>query len=276
MTLQENSHAISDSFVRILRPIHVRGKGRLLERIVPKTGERFAEIFDSRIKLDLSDHIQRWIYFGVMEPQETKWVSKWLRPGMTMIDVGANVGYYTLLGASCVGPTGKVFAVEPSPYAYSRLTQTVAENALSQVVTLPIALGSTPGKATLYTPPPHNHTPSMVPAGQNPGIQVPVRTLEDCVTEWSIKQADLLKLDVEGFEPQVLAGALSLMNSGKIRAILCEFNDWWLRKAGTSAEEFHGFVCSQGFADVSEQAGLPLDSFSSRVFVHRTAKASIA
>jgi hypothetical protein len=70
---------VLDSFVRILRPLRIRGKVRRLERLVPKTGERFAQIFDSRIKLDLSDDIQRWIYFGGYERQETTWVKRVLK-----------------------------------------------------------------------------------------------------------------------------------------------------------------------------------------------------
>src|SRR5579863_7726287 len=121
---------VSDLLTRILRPLDVPGKARLLHQVVPRTGERQAKIFGCKMMLDLSDHGQRWIYFGNFERQETSWVKEWLRPGMAVVDVGANVGYYTLLAAACVGPRGKVFAVEPSPYAYSLLRGVVARNAL--------------------------------------------------------------------------------------------------------------------------------------------------
>jgi FkbM family methyltransferase len=269
MKSQSDSAAI-ESVVSFLRPPSFRGKVRLLEALVPKTGERCANIFGSRIKLDLSDHGQRWIYFGGYERQETKWVTRWLQPGMTVIDVGANVGYYTLLAASCVGPTGKVFAIEPSPYAYARLKETVAANALSQVVTLQAALGSAGGEGVLYMPPSGNHSPSMVLCDQEDYWRVPLRTLDDCLEEWGLERVDLLKMDVEGFEPQVLRGARLALSTGKIRTLLCELNDWLLRRAGGSAEELFSLIDAEGFSDVLGLHQSYPSSGDTYFFAHRT------
>jgi FkbM family methyltransferase len=253
------------------RPFHIRGKVRLLERLVPMTGERRARVFDASIRLDLSDHIQRWIYFGEYEQEETKWVKEWLRPGMTVVDVGANVGYYTLLAASCVGPRGRVLAVEPSPYACARLRQAVVENTLAQVVTLQVALGSAAGEGTLYLPPLGNHAPSMVACDRKDCVTVALRTLDECLTEWHVDQVDLLKIDVEGFEPQVLAGARSALKAGRIRAILCELNDWWLRQTGGSAEELFSRITSEGFSDVLSPRQFRPGTCHTCFFVHRSA-----
>jgi FkbM family methyltransferase len=253
--------------------MRIRGKGRLLDRIVPKSGERLAEIFGAQVRLDLADHMQRWIYFGIMEPSETSWVKEWLGPGMTVVDVGANVGYYTLLAASYVGVSGKVLAIEPSPYAYGRLQEAVAANGLSQVVTLRLALGSTDGEMTLYSPPSDNHTPSMIFAGQAGGIGVQVSTLDNCLKEWNVEVVDLLKLDVEGFEPQILAGALPTLKSGRIRAILCELNDWWLRQAGSSTDELAAFIESNDFVDAFGSGHSYPEDSQSRFFVHRSVHA---
>ncbi len=271
MALESRTQAAVDAFVGVLRPFHIRGKVRLLERLVPAMGERRARVFGANINLDLSDHIQRWVYFGGYEPQETTWVRKWLRPGMTVVDVGANVGYYTLLAASCVGPRGKVLAVEPSPYAYSRLRQVVSENRLAQVDTLQAALGNGTGEGVLYLPPLGNHSPSMVACDRTDRVTVPLRTLDDCLAEWHFDQLDLLKMDAEGFEPQVLAGARSALKAGKIRAILCELNDWWLQKAGSSAEELFRNITTEGFSDVSGLQRFHSGGYDSCFFVHRSA-----
>jgi len=271
MTLHSRSTGTFEPLVRVLRPLRFRGKARLLERFVPRTGERLTEIFGCRMRLDLGDHGQRWIYFGNFEREETRRVRKYLRPGMTVVDVGANVGYYTLLASSCVGPKGKVFAVEPSPYAYARLCEVVADNVLSNVVTLEAALGSVAGEGLLYPPPTGNHTPSMVPKGKESGLRVPLRTLDDCLAEWGIERVDLLKIDVEGFEPQVLAGAGSALRSGRIRAMLCELNDWWLRQAGGSAEELYRLIGSQGFCNAFAPPQLHRGSLHACFFVYGTA-----
>src|SRR5205814_4168836 len=131
----------------------------------------------------------------------------------TVVDVGANVGYYTLLAASCVGQTGKVFAIEPSPHAYARLREAVAHNVLSHVVTLKAALGSARREGVLYMPPSGNHSPSLVPCDRQESVRVPLRTLDDCLEEWGVEKVDLLKMDVEGFEPQVLLGARSALSA---------------------------------------------------------------
>jgi FkbM family methyltransferase len=257
-----------DTSIDLLRPLHFPGKVRLLDKFVPKTGERCVDIFGGKMRLDLSDHGQRWIYLGNFEPEETRWVKEWLRLGMTVVDVGANVGYYTMLAASCVGRTGKVYSVEPSPYASALLHELVARNALTQVVIFQSALGRSPGNGILYSPPEGNHSPSMVPSDHTGGTSVPVNTLDDCLRSCGIEQVDLLKIDVEGFEPQVLAGAKESLGTGKIRAILCELNDWWLRRADSSAAELYNTIISAGFSDAGGVPKLDRDCFLTRFFVH--------
>ncbi len=95
-----------DWLVQLLRPFSFRGKYRLLTALIPKQGQREACIFGVRSTLDLSDLIQRFIYLGCYEPLETAAVRKVLRPGMTFVDAGANIGYFTWLAARLVGPTG--------------------------------------------------------------------------------------------------------------------------------------------------------------------------
>src|ERR1700730_3314616 len=116
-----------------IRPYNFRGKARLLHSLCSREGEQEAEIFGYQIKLDLSDYIQRSIYLSVFEPHESAQVKQYLKEGMTLVDVGANVGYYTLLAASLVGRRGRVLAFEPSPYAFERLVETIRRNNLSQV-----------------------------------------------------------------------------------------------------------------------------------------------
>jgi len=96
--------------------------------LTPKRGIREAKIVGYQLTLDLADFIQRSIYLGTFGPIESRWVRAYLKSGMTVVDVGANVGYYSFLAASLVGPTGQVFAFEPSPYAFERLAAAVRKN----------------------------------------------------------------------------------------------------------------------------------------------------
>ena len=83
-----------DTVVTKLRPFQFRGKGRLAELVVPRTGNREAIVFGSWFSLDMSDYIQRHMYAGSFEREESRIVRETVRTGMTFVDVGANVGYY--------------------------------------------------------------------------------------------------------------------------------------------------------------------------------------
>ena len=179
---------------------------------------------------------------------------------MCFVDVGANIGYYTLLAARRVGPTGRVFAIEPSPYAADRLSQTISANVISQVRIERCGLGRRTGEVMLYDAAVGNHAPTMLGDPRGPGQEVPLRTLDECVHEWNIDRIDLMKIDVEGYEPEVFAGAARTLADGKIRAILCEFNAHWLARAGTSPREVYRGLLDRGFVDRSGVAGEPGDS----------------
>lgn len=264
---------IRDALIGTLRPIHFRGKLRMLGGIAPKQGERTARVFGYDMRLDLGEAIQRWIYLGAFEPQETAAVQRWLGPGMTFLDVGANVGYYTLLAASRVGGSGRVFAVEPSPYAYQRLTDTVRSNDLTQVWTLQMGLSSAAGELPLYVPPVSDgfHSPTMS-AGWETTVKVPVRRLDDCLDDWGVETVDLVKLDVEGHESHILEGASGALSSGRIRAILCEFNDHWLRQQGSSPEALYDTLSRAGFVDREGTAEFAPGGCETRLLVHRSVR----
>ena len=243
---------LPDWLASALRPHPFRGKLRLLDGLVPRHGQRTARVFRSRMDLDLMDEIQRLIYLGTYEPKETALVRRWLKPGMTFVDVGANVGYFTALAADCVGPEGLVYAIEPQPEVHKQLEGMVEENALCNVCVICGGLSDTPGELPLYLPADpatgHNATMTAHPAAHR--ISVSVETLDQCMDEWGIYRIDLLKIDVEGHEPQVLRGARRALAERRIQAVLCEFNDFWLRVAGSSAQDLYRTFTEAGFEDI--------------------------
>jgi FkbM family methyltransferase len=241
--------SLADRVANWLRPLRFRGKGRLLDPLIARGGVRTATVFGSQMELDLGDLIQRQVYLGVYEREETNHVLRFLRPGMTFVDVGANIGYYTVMAAARVGPRGRVVAVEPSPYAGERLEKAVRENELTNVLVFRGGLGDRAGECRLLIPPPGNHTPTMLGDEEAPAHVVTVKTLDACLADWRVETIDLMKMDVEGFEPRVLAGASTALAAERIGAILCEFNDYWLRKAGTSALAFYDSILAKGFVD---------------------------
>ncbi len=260
-----------DPLIDALRPLRFRGKGRLLGPLVSPSGRKNARVFGYRLNLELDDHIQRNIYLGTYEPSETRTVLNWLRPGMTFVDIGANIGYFTFLAASIVGPAGRVFAVEPGPGTFAQLESSVAENHLG-VEIHNIGLSDHPGELPLYLPSEHlhNNSPTMVEhAEMGRKVMVPVRTLDQCLDDWDVGSVDLLKMDVEGHEPRVLSGGENSLRSGRIKAILCEFNDFWLRQAGSSPRELHDTLIQFGFDPRDEPHEFPTGCIETLLFTYR-------
>ena len=98
----------------------------------------------------------------------------------------------------------------------------------------------------------------MVANAEGKPISVAVRTLDDCLADWKVDRVDLLKVDVEGHEPKVFAGAAKALAEGRIRAILCEFNDYWLRQAGSSPQALWQTLAAKGFVDAAYPGSTPI------------------
>jgi FkbM family methyltransferase len=238
---------------RCCSSVSVSGKISAVEPSRAARGYINARLFGSEVELDLADWIQRSVYLGTYEPIETRLVAQFLTPGMTVVDVGANIGYYTALAASKVGPHGRIFAIEPDARAFARLEKLIAENHLPACA-FNFGLGDKTGEEHLYqSPDSRNNTPTMVAHGAfAPKATVPMKTLDDCLDEWKVVRVDLLKIDVEGWEPRVCDGASRALTSGRISAILCEFNGYWLRATGSSAHRLWNTLVECGYHPAHE------------------------
>ncbi len=233
---------------KALEPFNFRGKARILHAISGKQGEKVDQIFGYKIKLDLVDYIQRSVYLRTFEPQESAWVKNYLKPGMTFVDVGANIGYFTLMAASLVKSHGVVLAFEPSPYAFNRLDQTVKNNHLTQVKTVQSGLSDSTGAIKLFVPKlPGNHNSTMIANDESDAIEVPIQRLDDYLSANAITEIDFMKIDVEGFEPNVIRGAAKYLEARKIKAILCEFNKYWLTANNSSPDLLFKEIIGYGF-----------------------------
>lgn len=140
------------------------------------------------------------------------------RPGETVFDIGANIGWITERAAVWVGPTGRVHAFEPSPTAAAHLRRRVRALSLGNVVVNECALGSAEESAFLYEFAENHGGASSLRPDAWPGHQpqretrVSVRTLDAYLAEHAIERVALIKLDVQGAEPDVLVGGQRLLS----------------------------------------------------------------
>lgn len=205
-----------------------------------------------RMKCDLTDHIQRQIYFrAAYEPIETYLFESLLRPGMVVVDAGANVGQYALIAAGAVGHDGEVHAFEPVLRNFQRLTANVLLNGLTATVranmialwdgaeTLRLHLGSdmlgNHGAYTIGTP--SERIDTVAAAGMR---------LDDYAVENGLTRLDFVKLDVEGAEWFALTGARLVLARWR-PMMLVEINREACQRLGYQPEQIWELLRPYGY-----------------------------
>lgn len=187
-------------------------------------------------------------------------IRRLVEPGMTIVDVGANYGQFTLLAARLVGDDGQVHAFEPTSYSFRRLSENVHYlNGLGQRVHLnPTAVGDQNGHAVLYEFPPggtatwnslSSHTMHTQGRAVTPSQteNVAVVTLDKYCLDHKIEQIDLLKIDVEGFEVEVLKGCQRLIQEKRIHRVIFEISLEPLEGRGCTPTDVLSSVHQMGF-----------------------------
>ena len=174
------------------------------------------------------------------ERRELSTLRDLIQPGMVIADVGANVGFYTLEMAACVGAGGRILAFEPDPFNF-RLLQKRATNApLGNADVYQVALGDASGRALLYCSAYNRADNRLSRSHTEPHVEaceVSVQTLDEFLRTRGTPAIDALKIDVQGNEAQVLRGARQTLNAG-VRWMWVEFSPDHLRGSGSDPEQF--------------------------------------
>jgi FkbM family methyltransferase len=203
--------------------------------------------------LELSDRMQVLMWAGVYEPTTTSIFRRLLRPGAVVVDVGAHIGYFSLLASGVVGEAGCVHACEADP----ELCMLLARNCegRTNVRIHGVAVGDRVGLAAFWKssrpgesgwgtlhPETERRNAGAAEAGH---AQVSMSTL-DAILQEEPRAIDLLKIDTEGSELAVLRGAAQTIQRGR-PVMIVEVNEVCLRRAGSSSEELRRFLSSFGY-----------------------------
>jgi FkbM family methyltransferase len=188
---------------------------------------------------------------GVFEAAELAFVQRFLKPGMTVLDIGAHHGLYTLLASKCVGRKGRVIAFEPSPRERKALRLHLRLNRCKNVNVQEFAVGDKQTTADLHVVEDwaagcNSLRPPDVQAKTTP-IRVSVVRIADWLAENGIERVDFIKLDVEGAEFAALKGAGWLLERRPRPVILAELQDIRTRPWGYFAKEVVEFAETVGF-----------------------------
>ena len=172
------------------------------------------------------DTIASQLLRGTYEPKTRELFTQLLGPGKTLVDVGANVGYFTVLGALLVGSGGRVIAFEPEPTNHGLLADNIRRNDLGQVLVRNQAVAAEPGELFLDVNPAesgwHRLATDNSPASHRK-VPVTVTTVDLVLSELG-GAVDVVKIDVEGFEPAVVAGMTQTVAANPDISVILEFS----------------------------------------------------
>ncbi|RJQ51096.1 MAG: FkbM family methyltransferase [Desulfobacteraceae bacterium] len=209
------------------------------------------------LDLDLTLFSHRIIY---EETQQTGFYEKdisflmisLLKPGDMVIDVGAHIGYFTLLAGSLVEESGRVFSFEPIEENRKRLMHQVGINGLTNAILYPDVVGDQNGKTTFFYNEDNDGGHAIWDVSRHPFnektkraprlLSLPIVRLDDFFNPDALSKLKMIKIDTEGNELNVLAGARHLIDTHRVKCIACELNRYGLKQMGHSERQLRGFM----------------------------------
>ena len=209
---------------------------------------------------ELSEHI----YCYNFEKKEQYFVRAILKPGDVFVDVGANIGLYTVIGARAVGARGHVYSFEPTSKTFNRLVANVKLNQFTNVTYSKVALSDNRSKAELHVS--LERWDAWNTLGKPTGTDGSGFGIEEVnmipwdvfASEHGISKVNFMKIDVEGWECKVLKGASKMLIQADAPTLLVEFNDEALLAAGASSSELYDLLTSFGYS-IYRQGKKPLE-----------------
>jgi len=190
--------------------------------------------FEDFVRFLFSEELAKWEPISEIKPKEDQ----------IIVDVGANVGYYTIVLAQKVGKNGKVIAIEPDPETFNILKKNCELNNLANVELHNVAISDQEGSLKFFKSETHSGKSSLVPNSSSQTITVNSITLDNLLGK-NFSQIHWLKIDVEGFEFFVLKGSASILPI--TQNILIEVHEEIMRKQNQKPEELIKILTDSGF-----------------------------
>jgi FkbM family methyltransferase len=224
-----------------------------------------AWVYGRRMHVNPDDHVisPTLSDCGCFEEFETELMRQWVQPGNVVLDVGANIGYYTLQFAELAGPTGHVFAFEPDPRNFTLLKRNVLQNQYANVTLVPKAVSSASGALRLFRNSENDGDHRTYES--EPGrecVAIDAVALDDFFADYA-GPIDLLKFDIQGFEAIAFAGMKKLLAKHRRLRIVTEFWPRGIHLSGRDPEAFLRSLLDLGFdvqvIDSEAERLVPLD-----------------
>lgn len=172
---------------------------------------------------------------GEYEPSMRVILETALKPGDTFVDLGANEGYFTVLGARLVGPAGRVLAIEPQARLQPVIRENLRLNACANTTVAHVAVSDHDGSADIHLAPSTNNGATSLRRPTRYAVStetVPLATLSRVLDDHGVSAIQLLKIDIEGWEHEAIRGSEALFRSGRVRALVLEVHPHLLAARG--------------------------------------------
>jgi len=201
-----------------------------------------------------SDGLKRfgWIFAFNYEPQTSQIFEQIVKPSMAVVDIGAHIGYYTLLSAKLTGANGKVYAFEPTPFLYSILQKNIRANGMEKrAEAFPLAVGNHSVKKCVFNIG-ETTTSNLfhIPGAGETSIEVEMVSLDDFFRKRNWPAVDIVKIDAEGADKIIVEGMREVIMRNPGIKLIIEFNPAYLRFAGVAPEELLILLREIGFYKV--------------------------
>ncbi len=228
--------------------------GKLLFKVIFKgKGKRiYTTNHGIQLELDPSESMYSGIgLLGTYNPFETHILEIILRSGDIVIDVGAFIGWYSLLAGKLVGNKGRVFSFEPSHIHFQELTNNIVGNKLHNIKTFNVAVSNKNDKVSFWEAGRGSSLIEKEAEIHNSFIKEPIQvttvTLNDFIEREKIQHIDFIKIDAEGWDLQILKGATNILKKKDAPDIMVEVIDEELKRVGFSADELIRYMESFGY-----------------------------
>jgi len=237
-------HWCRKTFLPFLKAKHIPFANIVIGKIMGMRMQRITTKLGFTLYLDDADSLAL-SYNKEYEAEETHFFIDNLKEGMRVVDVGANIGYYTTLFSRLVGKTGSIIAFEPDPTNFSILQKNCSANGCTNVKLENLALSDRAGSAKLYLSEVNRGDHRMSSDDDNlETIEIKTARLDEFLQDE--EEFDLLKMDIQGHEFHALKGMGDLLDRQGITVVM-EFWPKALKEAGSDPVELLAYLISKGF-----------------------------
>ncbi len=220
----------------------------ILDKIILSIIPSQINIPEGIIELDQSDVVVSGsLALGAFENTEIELFRQSIKKGSTVADIGANIGYYSVIAGKCVGPIGKVFSYEPEKRNFDLLSKNIQINQLSNVTPIMCALSNKEGVSRLYLDENNKGHHSLVYDKDKKYTVIETDTLDNSLKKYGSPKIDIIKMDVEGAEFLALEGMKETIERNPDVILFTEFLPKAIKSLGGEPLAFLKKLISMNF-----------------------------